>query len=331
MLFTGLVIISVAGCTESSPSNAAEATNPGFVSVQAEHRKHAPQAVLDALGDRLSVEAVFALSSSHPDFGGLSGLWLNADATRMIAINDSNQRWQARLVHDDKGRLTDVVDWSVADLPQMPGEDDALRWIDSESLSGDGGGGLVVAYEGNHRLRRWSLDHLDDIPESVTLPEGLGGPSNSGIEALATLPGGRLFAVGERVGAWGGEGLMGWVIDGRSVEDLIYIQGPGFAPTGADRLDDRMFMVERSFSLLGGFRSRIVTFPADAVRPKARIEGDELAAFRWGSLGENFEAIAARRGPNGRIMLYLLADDNFSFLQETLLVQLSLPASGPVQ
>jgi hypothetical protein len=122
---------------------------------------------------------------------------------------------------------------------------------------------------------------------------------------------------------------MAWVIDGETVDDLIYIQGKGgFAPTGADRLGDRMYTVERSFSLLGGFRSRIVTFAADAVRRKARIEGEELAAFRWGQLGENFEGIAARRAPDGRTLLYLLTDDNFSFLQSTLLLQLSLPAEA---
>ncbi|NJO37536.1 MAG: hypothetical protein HC871_07835 [Rhizobiales bacterium] len=85
-------------------------------------------------------------------------------------------------------------------------------------------------------------------------------------------------------------------------------------------------MVERRFSLLGGFRSRIVSFPADAARKKARIEPAELAAFRFGRFGANFEGIAARRGPDGRTLLYLLADDNFSFLQDTLLLQLSLPA-----
>ncbi|MGI9507147.1 MAG: esterase-like activity of phytase family protein [Geminicoccaceae bacterium] len=294
------------------------------VVVSAERYGDVPKAVRDALGDRLTVEAVFDLTSDHPLFGGLSGLWVAPGGDHLITISDNGQRWEAHLRHGDDGRLAGLEDWTVADLPRRPEDGEGGDWQDAESLSGDGLDGLIVAYEGEHRLRRWPLDDLMSVPEDVTLPDGLGGPSNSGIEALSTLPGGRLFAVGERVGAWGGEGLMGWVIEAEGADDLVYIQGPGFAPTGADRLDDQVYVVERSFSLFGGFRSRIVTFPADAARPGARVEGTELAAFRWGDLGENFEGISARRGPDGRILLYLLADDNFSFFQDTLLVQLSL-------
>ncbi len=241
--------------------------------------------MLDALGDRITVEAVFALESEHQAFGGLSGLWLNPDGTRMIAVSDIGQRWQARLLHDDDGRLTGLDNWSVANLTMSPEDGDGSRWIDSEALSGDGRGGLVVAYEGQHRLRRWSFGDLNAIPESVLLPDGLGGPSNSGIEALSTLEDGRLFAVAERVGAWGGEGLMGWVIDREAAKDLIYIPGPDLAPTGAGRLEDTVYIVERSFSLLDGFRTRLVALPSDAIRPviaKSCFSGNSrcIAAFR---------------------------------------------------
>lgn len=321
MLFAGLATAFSAGRADSHRSDAGI---PQAADVSAERYDEAPEAVRAAFGDRLTVEAIFDLTSDHPLFGGLSGLWVAPDGGRLITISDNGQRWEARLRHGEDGRLTGLEDWTVADIPPRPEDGDGGDWHDAESLASDGQGGLIIAYEGEHRLRRWPLDDLNSVPKDIAVPDGLGGPSNSGIEALSTLPGERLFAVGERVGAWGGEGLMGWVIEGGGTDDLVYIQGPGFAPTGADRLDDQIYMVERSFSLLGGFRSRIVTFPADAVRPGARVEGTELAAFRWGDLGENFEGISARRGPDGRILLYLLADDNFSFLQDTLLVQLSL-------
>lgn len=289
-----------------------------------------PMGVLESLGDGLIVEAVYALTSDHSSFGGLSGLWISDDGATMITVSDIGQRWQASLLHDPAGRLTGIENWSVADLPLGEGAWDSSEWLDSEALSGDGMDGLVVSYEGEHRLSRWPLADLDAQPEHVQLPDDLGGPSNSGIEALSTLEGGRLFAVAERVGAYGGEGLMGWVIEGRSREGFVYIPGPGFAPTGAGRLEDTVYVAERSFSLFGGFRTRIVSLPTDAIRPGARLEGAELAAFRWGNFGENFEGIVARRGPDGRIFLYLIADDNFSFFQETLLVQLSLTTSEVV-
>ncbi len=111
---------------------------------------------------------------------------------------------------------------------------------------------------------------------------------------------------------------------------LSYAVGRGFVPTGADRLDDTIYVVERSFSLLGGFTSRIVTLPATAVRPGARLVGRALAELHPPLVGENFEGIAARRGADGRVLLYLVSDDNFFALQRTLLLQFSLPSPGPV-
>ena len=299
------------------------------VVVSATRQSRGVASAVDALGDRLTVEAAFALQSAHASFGGLSGLWLAADGSRMIAVSDTGKRWHARLHHDRTGRLTGLDGWSVASLPLLPGEDDGKPFIDAESLASLGADRLVVGYEGRHRLRHWPLDDLDATPGDLRVPWGLGGPSNSGMEALTSLNDRQLFAVGERVGAWGGEGLMAWVIDGDTAEELTYIQGVGFSPTAAYRLDDMIYLLERRFSLLDGFESRLVALPTAAVKAGARIEGTELAAFRWGDIGENFEGIAARRAPDGRILLYLLADDNFSIFQETLLVQLSLATEAP--
>ena len=327
-----MLLLSLAACSAIIPSKNAisdvRLSEREDVAVHAERIARAPGRVQRALGEDVVVESVFALSSPHKSFGGLSGLWVAPDGGRLLAVSDIGQLWQARMRHDDTGRLTGLDDWSVADLTRQPGDGSDFRWIDSEALAVDAEGGLVVAYEGQHRLRRWTVDGLDDAPESLTLPHGLGAPSNSGIEALSTLDNGRLFALAERVGAWGGGGLMGWIIDGSTASDFVYVPGPGFAPTGAARLDETVYVVERSFSLLGGFRTRIVTLETRVIEPRARLEGAELADFRWGDIGENFEAISARRGTDGRVHLYLLADDNFFFFQETLLVQLSLPETS---
>jgi hypothetical protein len=118
--------------------------------------------------------------------------------------------------------------------------------------------------------------------------------------------------------------LEGWRIDGDQTLPLTYAASRGFVPTGADRLDDTIYVVERSFSLLG-FKTRIITLPAAAVRPAAHLVGQPLAELRPPLVGENFEGIAVRRAPDGRVLLYLVSDDNFIALQRTLLLQFSLP------
>jgi hypothetical protein len=282
-----------------------------------------------ALLGPLAFEAGLALGAADPRFGGLSGLWLSADGARLIAVSDHGTLWRATLDHDVDGRLTGPRDWQALE-PGRPGEDATGSSVsrDAEALAPDGADGLVIAYEGVQRLDRLALDDLSAPPVALPRPPGLEQPSNTGIEALVDLPDGALLALAEGIYDASGD-LAAWRIEGDRVLPLSYAATGGYVPTGAARLDDVIYVVERRFSMLGGFASRIVTLPAAAVRPGARLVGETLGELRAPLIGENFEAIAARHGPGDRVLLYLLSDDNFMVLQRTLLLQLSLgPAAS---
>lgn len=271
----------------------------------------------------LHLEAAFALGAGDPRFGGLSGIWLAPDGSRMIATSDRGTLWQARLVHDAGGRLTGFADWQAFEPGRIPGDPaDA----DAEALAADGADGLVIAYEGAHRLRRFALAELSAPPLALPALPGLERPSNVGVEALTALPDGALLALAEGTLAANGD-LAAWLVAGERALPLSYAANEGFVPTGADRLDDTIFLVERRFSLLGGLATRIVTLPLVQIHPGARLEPRPLAVLRPPLVAENFEAIGARRAPDGRVLLYLLADDNFTPLLRTLMLQLSLPAA----
>ncbi len=267
----------------------------------------------------LRFEAGFALASADRRFGGLSGVWLAADGSRMIAASDRGTFWLADLVHGDDDRLLGFAGWRMQEPGRLSG--DAPRG-DAEALAEDGAGGLVVAYEGRHRLRRLTLDDLGAEPVALPVPEALARPSNTGIEALADLGERRLVALSEGLRDTRGD-VLGWIITEGGIEDLSYVSGPGFVPTGATRLGETIYVVERRFSLLG-FAGRIVRLPAEQVVAGARLEGQELARFEHPVISDNFEAIAARRARDGRTLLYLLSDDNFHPLQRTLVLQFSV-------
>jgi hypothetical protein len=269
----------------------------------------------------LEFEAGFVLDAADPRFGGLSGLWLAPDGTQLIAASDRGTLWRATLEHAADGRLIGVRDWQAVEPGRTAGDPPG---DDAEALAPDGAGGLVIAYEGTHRLRRLALDDLSAPAAALPTPPGLDRPGNQGIEALADLGGGTLLALAEGLLAAGGD-LHAWLIESDRILPLSYAASQRYLPTGADRLDDTVFVVERRFSLFGGFATRILSLPAAEVRPGARLVGRRLAELRAPLLGENFEAIAARRGPDGRVLLYLISDDNFIALQRTLLLQLSLP------
>jgi hypothetical protein len=285
-------------------------------------REPASAAAWAALG-WLRFEAGFALRSSDPRFGGLSGLLVTPEGDRLIAVSDRGTIWTAELDHDADDRLTGVRDWHVQELRRGPGDPPPARAGDAESLARLGDG-VIVAFEQVHRLRRLPLDDLGAVPESVPAFEGLlRGRDNEGIEALADLPDGGLLAISE--GHFEPDGsLSAWRVDDhQGAERLGYVPAAGFRPTGADRLDDDVFVLERRFSMLGGFRARIVRLDAAEVRPGARPRGEELGVLRPPLLTDNMEGLAARRDADGRVLLYLVSDDNFIALQQTLLLQFS--------
>ena len=268
----------------------------------------------------LRLEAGFALSSSDPRFGGLSGLWLEPGGRTLIAVSDRGVAWSVELEHDEADRLVGFGRWRAAELAQLP--EDVGR--DAEALTGDGQGGLVVAYEGRHRLRRYPQGDLAATPVALPVPDALAlRPGNAGIEALATLDDGSLLALSE--GLRDGRGLLGWRIGEAGAEPLHYVPAPDFVPTGADRAGDVLYVVERRFSWLGGFGTRIAALPAEQARAGAVFEGAELARLERPLISDNFEGIAARPAADGRVLLYVLSDDNFIPLQRTLLLQFSLP------
>jgi len=82
-----------------------------------------------------------------------------------------------------------------------------------------------------------------------------------------------------------------------------------------------MLLVERRFTWAGGFAARLATLPAPAI---AVLEAKRLAEFDASPLAENFEGVAARRDVAGRTLIYMVSDDNFNFLQRTLLVMFEL-------
>jgi hypothetical protein len=278
--------------------------------------------------DALRFEAGFVLSSADPRFGGLSGLWLAPDGSELIAVSDRGTIWRARLRHEGD-RLAEVGDWSVVPLGRLAGERSSS--IDAESLAGDGPENLLVAVEGREPLRRIARSDpsavAEQMPPGARLIKAGARAGNDGIEALTALPDGGLLALSEGIVATPGE-VAAWRIQDAAVQPLGYAVSDGFAPTGADWLDDTVYVLERRFSFLdGGFASRIRAVEVAQVSEGATLVGEQLADVGWPVISENFEGIAARRAADGRVLLYLVSDDNFLPLQRTLLLQFSL--AGP--
>jgi len=150
---------------------------------------------------------------------------------------------------------------------------------------------------------------------------------------------GNPLAVAATLAAWATSICSGWLTVSRS----DWVGRPGawsrlnLARSGSFTVSDAtllpsgdVLLVERDFSLFGAAALvRLSVVPRAAIRPGARLVGRTLAQLAPPLTVDNFEAAAARTGPDGATLIYLMSDDNQSFLQRTLLFQLRLdPAAA---
>lgn len=255
--------------------------------------------------------------------GGFSGVHLALDLT-LTLISDRGHWAEARLALDG---LTPI---SLQPLRHGPLRDEAGQPLprgfagDAEALARLPDCTWLVAFERRHRIRAYR--RLDGPGAYVAPPPGLeNAPPNGGLESLAVLPDGRLFAIAETFTppdrpelrhAW--LGLPGrWML-------LYWQPAPGFHPTDAAILPDgRALVLERRFSLLGGFSARLVITAPDALRSAregAVLRGETILMLNDAPLpSENWEAVAVTRFGD-QTLITLISDDNESILQRSLLL-----------
>ncbi len=276
---------------------------------------------------RLSWRGGIELSSADEDFGGLSALLVSADGARIIAVSDQGRRVSARLLYDSDGRLAGIAEARIGKLAGANGKHlKGKRHKDAESLARLRDGSLLLSFEHEHRILRYpaAKKPLKKTPELLEPPPGLSDlPKNKGVEALAVLDGGRVVAITQ--GRDKDKDVAAFLRQDGRWSRLSYPKNGEFKPTGAARLPSGdLLVLERYFTWLGGPAARLVVIDSAEVRPGATLKGREIAEFRPPYIVDNMEGIAARRGPDGKTLIYLLSDDNFNALQRTLLLMFAL-------
>jgi len=275
---------------------------------------------------KLEFRGGIVLRASDRRFGGLSGLRVNADGTRLTAISDHGYWLTATLAYDRRGFLTAAGDAAIGALTAENGRPLTENRVgDAESLERVRGGWLI-GFERAHRIVFYrDTDPPFSRAAPFPTPPGLAAaPPNEGLETLASLPDGRLLAITEGLTTAEGD-LRGWIFEAGGWRTLSYVRTGLFQPSDAIALPNGdVLVLERRFSYIGGFGSRIVRLRYVDIAPDARLQGEEIALIERPLVTENFEGIAVRTAGNGETLLYIVSDDNYQSLQKTLLFMFAL-------
>lgn len=284
---------------------------------------------------RLTFLGGLQLSSKHWLFGGFSALEVTPDGKRMLALSDRATWWTADFVLKDgipvgltNNRLTPLAG---ADGEMLPPDD-----TDAEGMSLSPDGVVYASFERHHRISRFVLPNPNDIAsvahsreEVLPAPPGLDqAPENGGLEALARLRDGRLFALTEEMPAGPGY-YRGWIGRSGTYRPIDFPVVPPYKNTDAAQLPNGdVLVLQRRYSLLGGLGARLCEVPAGSLEPGARVVCEPVAEMQPPENIDNMEGLAIRRNEAGQIILYMISDDNFSALQRTVLLVFRLEPPG---
>ncbi len=235
---------------------------------------------------KLTYRGGLSLTSPDRRFGGLSGLLVLEGGKGIVAISDAGWWVTARLVHDRDGKLIDVADGKLGPLRDPSGR--PLRGKvrgDAESLT-PLSDGLAVGFERNHRIWRYPYGSAPFAAPPVPVPSPPGlrrAPANLGLESLAALPDGRLFALTEGLASGPGT-LQGWIGEGPGLtvwHKFDWVRHGAFAPSDATTLPDGgLLVLERRYTLIGGVAARILRIAPGDIRPGGAARRHRDRRFR---------------------------------------------------
>ncbi len=281
---------------------------------------------------RLTFLGGLELRSKDPEFGGISSGLIDADGRGFLAISD-HAHWITGRFTEANSVLTGIEAVRIQPMTAPDGRRAKdSRYFDSEGLARQGSS-LFVSVERTHDILQFDVGQrasgarprLIEVPTDFKKLDG-----NRGIEALGVLPreaaqAGAPIAFAERAPRGSAsENNPGWILGPRggrlSVRRIgdFDITDLGFLPGGD------LLILERRFVPFFGLGFRLRRIPIGTVRPGAVLDGDILIEADLSYQIDNMEALMIHRAADGRVILTLMSDNNFSILQRNLVLRFAL-------
>ncbi len=338
LTLAGLVATAIA---EEAGNPPAPATATAAIEISAKPITHfARGASSETRVGKLEFRGGLVLTSPSGIFGGLSGIAIEPDGRRFMAVSDETG-WLSGEITYEGTAPSGIKNARMGAIRGAGGRAlDKKRDLDAESIAlADGNfthGTVLIGFERNHRIGRFPVvnGELQSPIGYVKLPpEAKRMRPNKGLEAVTVMQGGpykgSVIAFSERFPDNPAQ-HTGWLWVKGEPQRLGFPEVGGFEVTDATSLTDGTLLVlERRFRWTEGVKMRIRRFAPDQVKAGAVMEGDTLIEADLAYEIDNMEGLTWHRSPGGEIILTLISDDNFNhFLQRTILLQFALADAG---
>lgn len=272
------------------------------------------------------------ISVDDESFGGLSAIRLRDNLSDFVAISDRGYWVSGRLQRNGAGQMVDLNSLNIKPLLDRKGRPLKPKHnADAEGLE-IAGEHVYVSFEHNARILGYPAQNYRTSPALKALDYVI--PSwelrrNGGMETLARAPhtsplNGALITIAERSVDKRGA-LFGAILEGRDKGVFFIKRDPPFNITDADFLPNGdLILLERRFSMLNGVGMRLRLIEGDKIRKNALLDGPVLIDVDSRFAIDNMEGINVFQNEKGQIILTLISDDNFSFLQRNLILEFEL-------
>jgi len=267
----------------------------------------------------------WVLKGTDRRFGGVSSMTIEDGHFTML----SDGGVVTRLRFTGTGRQ---ADYAMSELPDGPGDGSEKIDRDSESSTYDPQSGHVWAgFETRNEIWRYTKGFA--AADGHAKPRLMADwPDNLGAEAMVRLADGRFLVFAETKTCKDGSHYAllfpGDPVEHPDATPFCYKGPPGsLAPTDSAQLPDgRVIILHRHFSLPVHFTAALTVIDPKAIVPGGPpVEGKLLATFAPPLTIDNMEALAIQPTPRG-LVLWIASDDNYFFLERTLLMAFALPA-----
>lgn len=261
----------------------------------------------------------FVWRMKDPAFGGYSGIEVLNGGQSFVALSDKATFVIGEFDRDATGGVTGIRAGKMLRLLDAKTGKPLVGWrTDSEGLAIDQDGNAFVSFENRPGVARLDLatgatTDLKRHPDFAKLPR------NGALEALAIGPNQTLYTLPEKPKSENAP-VYRWQ-DGEWDKQLHLPRRDGFAAVAADILDNRLYLLEREFRVIGGFASRLRRFDISQTGLSAETT---LITTPMGMF-DNLEGLSVWRDPTGVLRATMISDDNFFMLQQTQIVEFRLP------